>query len=74
MPDRRTIKIATCAVFAMFITLNFAFADNVKPAPKHATPRSSKCICGYGESGYTGLTCVPVKDCDWERGVCRGVC
>jgi hypothetical protein len=42
--------------------------------PHHATTRVSKCLCGYGLSGYDTITCVPVKDCEWEHAVCRGSC
>jgi hypothetical protein len=43
-------------------------------ASRPVAARVAKCICGHGVDGYEGLTCVPVKDCEWERGVCRGKC
>ena len=43
-------------------------------ASRPVAARVVKCICGYGVDGYDALTCVPVKDCEWERGVCRGKC
>jgi hypothetical protein len=59
------------------------FTDALADPPRRELPanasrpmaaRVAKCICGYGVDGYDGLTCVPVKDCEWERGVCRGKC
>jgi len=43
-------------------------------ASRPLAARVAKCICGHGVDGYDALTCVPVKDCEWERGVCRGKC
>jgi len=73
------ISIAACAAIAPIGSLNRALAD----APQHAssrhaaapaTPRAAKCLCGYGLSGYDAITCVPVKDCEWEHAICRGRC
>jgi hypothetical protein len=38
------------------------------------TPQVSKCLCGYGVSGYDSITCVPVKDCELEHATCRSAC
>ena len=70
------------AMIAAIATLSL-FAAALADPPHRAHPanasrplaaRVAKCICGYGVDGYEGLTCVPIKDCEWERGVCRGKC
>lgn len=72
--------ITACAIAAS-ITLNQSWADPSGQPPRHVSKSTkatkvsaSKCICGYGASGYEGLTCVPVKDCEFEHATCRGTC
>jgi hypothetical protein len=71
---RRGLKIAAFIGAAAIGLLHDASADTTQRPPKHATPQTSKCLCGYGISGYEAITCVPVKDCEWEHAVCRGQC
>jgi hypothetical protein len=70
-------KMSARTVIAAIAFVTPALADpprQMQNASRPIAARTSKCICGYGLSGYDGLTCVPVKDCEWERGVCRGKC
>jgi hypothetical protein len=74
------LMIVACAMAAS-ITLHEAWADPSGQQPRHVSKstkstkaNASKCICGYGVSGYDALTCVPVKDCEFEHAICRGTC
>jgi hypothetical protein len=71
------LKVTACAAVAAVSITHSALADNSTKIPRHhAAPKasSSKCLCGYGISGYDNINCVPVADCEWEHATCRGTC
>lgn len=73
------LRRTTIAAVAAASLLTGALADPPhRELPANASrpvaARVAKCLCGHGVDGYEGLTCAPVKDCEWERGVCRGKC
>jgi hypothetical protein len=70
----RAPLLAVCAAVAAINLVNGALADTSVKRPHHAPPAASKCLCGYGLSGYESITCVPIKDCEWEHATCRGTC
>jgi hypothetical protein len=75
----RGARIAACAAVAAAGLLTAALADSPRRdlpanASRPLAARVAKCICGYGIDGNDGFTCTPVKDCEWEHGICRGKC
>jgi hypothetical protein len=68
------LKIAVCAAVATVSLSHVTLADPSGKRTHHAKPAVSKCLCGYGLSGYSNINCVPVKDCEWEHATCRGSC
>jgi hypothetical protein len=75
----RCVRSAACAALAAVSLSTGALADPPRrelPAnvSRPLAARVAKCICGYGVDGNEGFTCTPVKDCAWERGICRGKC
>lgn len=70
------LTIAACAAIGAISLAHGALADNSTKRPQHvkAPAASSKCLCGYGISGYDNINCVPVADCEWEHATCRGTC
>jgi len=69
------VRIAALAVIASVGLLHGALADSSSTQkPKKLPAAASKCLCGYGISGYDNINCVPVKDCEWEHATCRGDC
>jgi hypothetical protein len=70
------LKIAACAAITAISLSHSALAETQTSSkrPHHTPSRVSKCLCGYGLSGYSNINCVPVKDCEWEHATCRGPC
>jgi hypothetical protein len=70
----KSFCIAMCAAVAAISLSHDALADPPGKRTHRAAPAASKCLCGYGISGYSNINCVPVKDCEWEHATCRGTC
>lgn len=68
------LGLVTCAITVAIAFAGAALADTVHHRPHRAAPAAAKCLCGYGISGYESISCVPVKDCEWEHATCRGTC
>jgi hypothetical protein len=73
-PVLDVLRTAACAAIATIALSHGALADTSSKRPHRAAPAASKCLCGYGISGYSNINCVPVKDCEWEHATCRGTC